>query len=215
VTLDLYRYHEGTREELLTCLESFRDRIWISRQAADEFIRNRAKVIVSASIEYGSAKKQLDRLSTELSRTVDDLKACRTIDSMICDALGVDVGKAIDEARAKIEEIESKHPPFLDTDPVLTRLLSLFNGRVGEPFAEDDLAKAIKEGEERKREQVPPGYLDKDKNGTRSLGDFFLWRQVLDNAKKEEKSMILVTSERKEDWWEKHSGKIIGPRQEL
>jgi hypothetical protein len=27
--------------------------------------------------------------------------------------------------------------------------------------------------------------------------------------------MILVTSERKEDWWEKHSGKTVGPRQEL
>ena len=215
VLLDLYRYHEGTREELLTCLESFRGRIWISRQAADEFIRNRAKVILSASTEYGSAKKQLERLSTELSKILDDLKACRTIDSMICDTLGEDVGKAIHEARSKIEEIESRHPPFLETDPVLARLLSLFEGRVGEPFAEDDLAKAIKEGEERKRDQVPPGYLDKEKNGTRSLGDFFLWRQVLDNAKKEAKSMILVTSERKEDWWEKHSGKTIGPRQEL
>jgi len=215
VLLDLYRYHEGTREELLTCLESFHGRIWISRQAADEFIRNRAKVIVSASTEYGSAQKELERLSTELSRTLEGLRAYRTIDSLIYDTLDEHAGKAIDEARSKIAENESKHPPFLDSDPVLTRLFSLFDDRVGETFADDYLAKVIKEGEERIRNQVPPGYLDKEKNGTRPLGDFFLWRQVLDNAKKEGKSMILVTSERKEDWWEKQSGKTIGPRQEL
>jgi len=80
VLLDLYRYHESTREELLTCLEAFRDRIWISRQAADEFLRNRAKVIVSSSKEYLSAEKNLDSLSQSLSASVEKLRGNRIID---------------------------------------------------------------------------------------------------------------------------------------
>jgi len=215
VLLDLYRYHESTREELLTCLETFRDRIWISRQAADEFFRNRAKVIVSASKEYLSAEKDLDGLSQSLSASVEKLSGNRIIDRVLCEELDRECTDAIDKAKAKLREIKDSHPQFLNSDPVLARLVSLFDGRVGEAFSPDNLTELTRIGEERKDNQVPPGYLDDNKEGSKPLGDFFLWRQVLDYAKRNNKHVILVTSERKEDWWEKHSGKIVGPRQEL
>lgn len=57
--------------------------------------------------------------------------------------------------------------------------------------------------------------MDKDKDGDRSYGDYFFWRQVLDHAKAQAKPVIIVTSEKKEDWWEIVGGQTIGPRYEL
>ena len=37
----------------------------------------------------------------------------------------------------------------------------------------------------------------------------------MDFAKKEQKPIIFTTDDRKEDWWNKHKGKTIGPRPEL
>lgn len=71
------------------------------------------------------------------------------------------------------------------------------------------------EAEDRRKNKVPPGYLDGDKDGDRPYGDFFLWRQILLHSKRKSVPIIFVTSERKDDWWEKISGKTIGPRPEL
>ena len=70
-------------------------------------------------------------------------------------------------------------------------------------------------GKKRFEQDIPPGYMDKDKQGIRKYGDLILWFQVIDKAKETDKSIILVTDDRKEDWWTRHRGKTIGPKAEL
>ncbi len=91
----------------------------------------------------------------------------------------------------------------------------MFDDSVGDGFSEEELPNLKEEGEERKKNKIPPGYLDDDKDGDRPYGDFFLWRQILLHSKNKSMPVIFVTSERKEDWWEKISGKTIGVRPEL
>ncbi|WP_303875685.1 PIN-like domain-containing protein [Stutzerimonas kunmingensis] len=43
VLLDLYRYHENTRNSLLESIAAFDGRVWLSHQAATEFFRNRKR----------------------------------------------------------------------------------------------------------------------------------------------------------------------------
>jgi hypothetical protein len=62
---------------------------------------------------------------------------------------------------------------------------------------------------------VPPGYEDAKKDGVNAHGDYLVWHQVLQQAKNSTRPVILVTSERKEDWWERAHGKTVGPRHEL
>jgi len=57
--------------------------------------------------------------------------------------------------------------------------------------------------------------LDDGKDENRPYGDYYLWLQIIQHAKSVGLPIILVTSERKEDWWEKISGKTTGPRPEL
>ncbi|MEG4233820.1 PIN-like domain-containing protein, partial [Microcoleus sp. Pol11C3] len=62
----------------------------------------------------------------------------------------------------------------------------------------------------------PPGFKDaEEKEDERKYGDFILWKQILEFAKKESRPIIFVTGEKKEDWWVKKNKKIISPHVEL
>lgn len=215
VLLDLYRYHENTRSSLLACIEHFRGRLWLSRQASEEFFRNRSKVIISATSGFKQATEELSKLRKALSITIAQLQSNRIIAASIATDLESAVASAISSAEQRVANENSAHPKFLINDPLLERLLSMFENAVGPAFSEEELKKGKAEAEQRKKAGVPPGFLDDHKDGDRPFGDFFLWRQVLDHAKAQSKPIIFVTSERKEDWWEKHSGLTVGPRLEL
>jgi hypothetical protein len=215
VLLDLYRYHANTRDSLLACIERFQRRLWLSRQAADEFFRNRSKVIISASAGFKQAMEELTKLGKALDATVAQLQTNRIIPGDIAANLRMATRTAISSAEERVATSGSAHPKFLDSDPLLEKLLTMFENAVGPNFTEEELKKVKLEAEQRKKMEVPPGFLDEHKAGDRPFGDFFLWRQVLDHAKAKSTPIILVTSERKEDWWERHSGQTVGPRLEL
>jgi hypothetical protein len=75
------------------------------------------------------------------------------------------------------------------------------------------------EGEERYKNEIPPGYRDgkKDASGDpfRKYGDLIIWKQIINKAKEATKPVIFVTDDKKDDWWLEQSGRTIGPRAEL
>jgi hypothetical protein len=214
VLLDLYRYHAGTRESLLEVLGTFRGRLWLSHQAAEEFFRNRAKVIAGALQDFGAAEEALKALEKALSSSIDRLRALRLVPQDLHQALSRVLEKPLKEARSRLKSSQDAHPDFLTADPVLDEVLALFDGSVGAEPSEDERKRLDREGEDRKKRQVPPGYLDSSKTEN-SSGDFVLWHQVLQHARETERPVILITSERKDDWWERQDGRRIGPRREL
>lgn len=215
VLLDLYRYHENTRNALINSLKQFGGRLWLSNQAAEEFFRNRSKVIVSSEKTFKQAKDEVEKLKGNFESTISQLKGNRIIPAEVADSLIESVQPAIDSALDKISVSKSSYPQYLQEDPILSQLVEMFDDSVGEEFTEDELSKLNEEAELRKKNKTPPGYMDEDKDGDRPYGDFFLWRQILLKSKDKGVPIIFVTSERKEDWWEKISGKTIGPRPEL
>ena len=88
--------------------------------------------------------------------------------------------------------------------------------KVGEPFPEADLMNLYEEADKRYQRSQAPGFMDvKDKKDERKYGDFILWKQILNFAKKESRPIIFVTGEKKEDWWIKRRGEIVSPREDL
>ncbi|MBW5806670.1 hypothetical protein FOZ70_18210 [Burkholderia sp. COPS] len=215
VLLDLYRYHENTRNSILRSLRSFKGRLWLSNQTAEEFFRNRAKVIVGSSNGFRQASDELEKIRKSHAANIEQLKNNRIISAELIEKLESALSTAIDQAGKDIEVAREAFPNYLDKDPILEDLIALFEGAVGKPFSEDELKVARAEGERRKKNQIAPGYLDDEKDGDRPYGDYFMWRQILTHAKASATPMILVTSERKEDWWERPSGRTVGPRQDL
>lgn len=215
VLLDLYRYHESTRDSLISSLEKFEGRKWLSYQACQEFFRNRTKVIISSNQTFKQAQDELEKLTKGLESAASQLKGNRIIPTNISDELRASISTVITKAQNGINEAKEKYPKYLQDDPVLNQLQFLFNGSVGNGFSQEEIIEINKIAEDRKLNKIPPGYMDDDKDNDRPYGDYYLWRQILDYAKSENSPIILVTSERKEDWWEKISGITTGPRPEL
>ncbi|GHU38070.1 hypothetical protein AGMMS50256_36840 [Betaproteobacteria bacterium] len=215
VLLDLYRYHEGTRDSLIQSLQKFEGEKWLSYQAATEFFRNRTKVIVSSEKAFKQAQDEIDNLNGKLESAVARLKGNRIIPSEVSEKLDSAVKSSTSEAQSQINKAKESYPEFLQDDPILKQLSEIFNDAVGEDFKEESREEIAAQAEERRKNKVPPGYLDEGKDEDRPYGDYYLWRQIIEHAKAKERPVVLVTSERKEDWWEKISGKTTGPRPEL
>lgn len=215
VLLDLYRYHEQTRENLLKAIEVWGGRVWLSHQAAEEFFRNRKKVIVSSEKTFKEALSTIADASKHLSGAVDKLRGHRIVPRALIDKLGEAVAKPLEDSVAEIEKSRQAHPNYLSEDPILDRLLKLFEDSTGERWNDTQHAEWIAVATQRMTDQIPPGYKDGHKDGERPFGDFMLWQQTMEFAKEKAKPIVLVTSERKEDWWEKYNERRVGPRPEL
>lgn len=214
VLLDLYRYHPKTRDSILTSIEIFKDRLWLSHQVAAEFFRNRTKVISSSRKDFDEGRKIIETLSVKLNNHIDELvKSNRTISKELIDKIKNKVSAEIKHILD--EEDDSSNKNLSSEDFIISEILRLFDSCIGDDFSEKEIEHLTKIAKDRFDKKIPPGYEDDGKEHDKKFGDFFLWEQLLRHGEKEGKPIILVTSERKVDWWERISGETIGLRPEL
>ncbi|OAZ75688.1 hypothetical protein SRCM100623_00361 [Acetobacter pasteurianus] len=215
VLLDLYRYHNSTRDKILSAIESFSPRIWISNQACEEFFSNRKKVILDSEKIFKDASSKLSEIHTNLINEVAQLKGFRLIPRSVIDEFEKQISSLFHNTQNNIVDIKNSYPKYMIEDPILLRISNIFDRKVGNAFKEDEKRDLIEEGKRRFENKIPPGFKDDSKPDERGYGDFLLWSEVINYAKSESVPVILITSEQKEDWWEQKSGKTIGPRLEL
>jgi predicted nucleic acid-binding protein len=226
--LDLYRVSHSTAENFLNILQQIKNRIWLPYQVADEFLRRREEIIASEVESFQKALSAVEKWKSE-QQNFKSLRGYlsqtgRIVSAEVNVLFGdqkhyLDAVDAVEKAfREKIEQIASDHSSLhSDKDSILEKLLLLFDdSKVGEPFNEQILPNLYKEAEDRYKVLKPPGFKDaEEKEDERKYGDFILWKQILEFAKKESRPIIFVTGEKKEDWWVKKNGKIISPHVEL
>jgi hypothetical protein len=197
-------------------------------QVADEFLRRREEIIASEVESFQKALSAVEKWKSE-QQNFNSLRGYlsqtgRIVSAEVNFLFGdqkhyLDAVDAVEKAfREKIEQIASDHSSLhSDKDSILEKLLLLFDdSKVGEPFNEQILPNLYKEADDRYKLLKPPGFKDaEEKEDERKYGDFILWKQILEFAKKESRPIIFVTGEKKEDWWVKKNNKIISPHVEL
>lgn len=219
VLLNAYRYHQSARADLFAILEALGERLFIPHQAAKEYWANRESTIREAIGAGDRLKRDLDQALERSSEALNQWAKRSALSEEALRKLRENLNAAFDGVFAEVghfsdTEIDTR---ALDTchDPVLIRLSSLLEGRVGAPFQTEVQQIHVREAQRRIEECQPPGYMDSDKGGERSRGDFFLWRQILDAAVARGSDVVLVTGDLKEDWWRRERGETRGPRIEL
>jgi len=231
VLLDLYRLPASARDELLSVLDVLSDRIWIPYQVALEFQRRRLTVIASERKATEDALSETNDLFSEFEKRISSLQMDKRGLGIESAPLIHDLKNANEKLTQAINEVHKSQLDIAISDPVRDRLDALLVDKIGNPPADQsELDEICKDGEERFNNKIPPGFEDasKDKNTNeatfyhdgicyqRKFGDLIFWRQLLNYAKsKGTRSVLLITSERKEDWWWREKGKTIGPRPEL
>lgn len=215
ILLNFYRYSDSTRREFLQLLHTIKDRVWIPHRAAEEYLNNRLSVIDQQERSYDDTVKAINSLRSDLENarqhpfvSKNTMAQVEKVFSLLC---------------KELSKNKSVHTKRISEDEIKDSISSIFKDSVGNPYSKEELEKIITDGEERYKQKIPPGFKDAGKTGDsevfseqcRKYGDLIVWNQVIDKSIESKLSVILVTDDRKEDWWEKFKGKTVGPRPEL
>lgn len=211
VLLNLYRYSPETRRELEAALTSVQSQLFVPHQAAREFLKNRLSVTTAQASEYTEAVRTIK----DLADTLQNKKKHPFLPETELPSFQAQVTKLVKILEEQRETLLNR----MTKDEILDFIQTLSDGRTGEPFEEGVFLQIVAEGEKRYANEVPPGYKDgkKDASGDsfRKYGDLLVWKQLIAKAKTDQKSLIFVTDDKKEDWWIQQSGRTVGPRTEL
>jgi hypothetical protein len=222
VLLNLYRYNESTRDDLLGVLQKVGDRLWVPHQVIKEFWRSRVGVLASR----GSATVQaLDALGKQQRASADAIRQWAKSVAAEAEFQGQLLDK-IEALHAEIQDGMRAQAPASSqgvggalADPVLDKLQDLLDGKVGRKPATAEWEAAVKEGNERAERHEPPGYLDAEKADSDlpegAAGDYLVWVQATDEGTRRALDVLLVTGDEKEDWWWRYRSEFLGPRIEL
>lgn len=208
VLLNLYRYSEGTRNELLKLIDKFTNKIWLTHQAAYEYNKNRYEVISAQEKAYEDFLENINEIENDLS--------AKSKPPFLSNSLHNSLQDVFSKVETEVKNSVSRYQEMLSDDHIYNKVSILFNNKIGKPFEQKSLEKIYNEGKERYDDNIPPGYKDNKKPEPEKYGDLVLWKQILEKAQETSQPIILVTDERKEDWWwQLNDDKTIGPRQEL
>lgn len=209
VLLNLYRYSDSTKDTLLDLINKFSNKIWLPYQAALEYNRNRFEVISDQEKAYKEFLNKIQQIQTDLQSTNKPPFLSLNVDN--------ELNLTFEKVNTEVQDSIKKYSEYLKDDPIYNRIAKLFENKIGKNYSGEELALIYKEGEERFKNKVPPGFEDeKNKDGIRKYGDLVLWKEIIDQARNIQKAIILVTDERKKDWWWNiKDGRLMGPRHEL
>lgn len=213
ILLNIYCYTPETRKRFFDILNRLKERIWIPYQVAYEYQKNRTYVITKSLKAY----EYIDRILAQKfqglrSEIIQEYKQHPFINIQ---QILLDIEKVMEEVKSQVKIAQTHHPNYLENDELREELSDLLEGKVGQPYSEEELENIYQKAEKRFSYKKPPGYKDDQKPVPRRYGDVVLWFQLIDYARVQQKPLIFVTDDNKEDWWIKYKGESLEPRPDL
>ncbi|WP_327073829.1 PIN domain-containing protein [Kitasatospora purpeofusca] len=219
VLLNLYRYTQNARSDLLRALEALDSSLFVPHQVLVEFWRNRETTLRESGSTGAKAVEEMNGHLTAATQTLRTWANRVALEETKFEGLKDQLAGTFEQVRQKIDGIgEGEWKDIThdtSTDPVVVKLEAIFSGRVGPALDAEDYEAALKEGMRRVENKVPPGYMDRKKEGSGPAGDYLVWEQILKEAGPRACDVLFVTADAKEDWWRKEHGYNRGPRPEL
>lgn len=204
ILLNFYRYKSDTTKDFFEILDSIKDRIIITYQACSEYFDNRLDVISEQEKAYSEVR---DAIQKQIEEPLKHQRKHPHISTELLEEFNLIASKVKDELNKRSEQYSQR----ISNDDILDKVVSVFNEKIGKQFSDEQLEKIYQEGDIRYNENIPPGFKDKQKGGTRQFGDLVLWNQLMEISKEQNKDLIFITDDEKEDWLYIHKGKIISP----
>jgi PIN like domain len=218
VLLGLYQYPAATLEVFVGVLDRIHDRTWIPHQVGLEFHRNREGRIPERRQVLDRLIREVDQLDGTVERlTWPDYHP--VLDVSTTEARRQAIRESIGMLSEHLKAARDATPEPGEKDEIWEQITQKFAGRVGPPFTSEALAQIAAEGVRRYAKEIPPGYKDRDKDEDRRYNDLIVWKQILVQATGSDgrpaRPTILVTNDRKDDWWRRRQEKVVAPRTEL
>jgi len=219
VLLDLYRFRPQTSQDLITVLRKLGDRLVVPHQALREFWRRRQRTLDSPRRSTKEAADALAKSGRSVCDTLASWAKAVGVDHDELAGMTARVNSFLDELRGELQTILQDAGEERAMDPVLDRLDELLAGRVTLPLGQEEWTACIAEANRRIDSEDPPGYLDAGKGDSDlpegGAGDYLVWYQATRYAHEQDRDLLIVTRDEKEDWWWRQHSEFIGPRPEL
>ena len=212
VLLDMYRLSPEARESLYNTLYKLKERLWIPYQVAKEYHRNINTVILGQIKKCEEMSSQANQLENKI------LNGCAANRSYpyLSPNLQKRIKKLIADINKEIEGEKNSIKELLRQNPAKIQIAELLDGKIGEEQSEERLLEIFKSGKVRYNEKIPPGYKDLgEKQGNEVYGDLVIWEEMIAYANANNKDIIFITSDVKEDWYLRIENETHGPREEL
>ena len=202
------------RKDGLATLESFyqelRDagRLFLPARVAREFIINRDKKLAELIKTLGDVKSRINIGERNLAPILEGVEGSEDIDK---------ASKELSEAKKMytkaVDRIEKTVRGWSGNDPVTNIYRSVFDAE-NIVTSSDEREALEKEWDIRRENRIPPGYKDGSKEDT-GIGDFLVWKSILQLGQTRKQDLIFVTGDEKSDWFVRSNGEGIYPRPEL
>jgi len=207
VLLNFYRITSKARGEAFAILTQLGDRLWLPNQAVLEYVRNRPEAISKPAREVGAQATKLEKTITDISYALNNTRPALVELAAVVEPMLAAV--------ALLKRGQNSRLDLLSDDTIEGGIERLFAGKIGYPYSQEKLGEIHREGEQRFKKEIPPGYRDAKKTGDQAYGDLIIWYQIIDRAKEQQRPVILITDDGKEDWWWTIAGRKLGPQPEL
>ena len=206
VLLDLYRYKDSTKDTFFKVLEKIGNNKWLPYQVGYEYHKNRIKVIHDIKTKSEELKNNTKTSIENIKNIVKEINKRINLSKKDNDNLERDFSEIERISTRYDKRIQEKYEKLKQEDYIQEKLVELFENKIGTNYTQDELKDLYKIAQERFDNKVPPGYKDAKKEGNDKYSDYIIWRQILDYAKTQNKCIIFVTADVKEDWWDECNG---------
>ena len=241
--LNVFRFTPEASKVYFEIIQSVQDKIYIPYLVALEFHFHKSETLLLNEINVTKFKnnfsKNWNKLKSEAAKTLFSSLSYRNdkdnkeLNAYLSDLLNSEDLNIENKLVEKISSISENQTNIFNA------LVEIMHSKTGERYTQDMITKIEKEGEERYKNGIPPGFNDANKKLSRSyngikyqqkFGDLIIWKDIISKAKEDRiKHVIFVTSDGKRDSKTdlnykvcvgndgngKEKYQIIGPRVEL
>ncbi|WP_197232899.1 PIN-like domain-containing protein [Priestia endophytica] len=230
ILINFYKYtSKQSTKSLLDILKKVKEanRLWIPHQVALEYFFNYEDNMFKQKEGYNQLSRELAKLKDEAQKTLSTVKSKHPY--IITEKFQFMVDSIEKSNKIVEKQINQEIENLPDSNAIQEDILKLLDGIIGDPYSQKKINEIEKDGAERYKHDIPPGFKDKTDNNKKAYrtygdfkyqqlyGDLIVWHQIMDRAKIEDnpKPIILITEDRKEDWWEKDGSHIKRPHPQL
>ncbi len=209
VYLRIYDYSPEFAYFAIECLKKIQNYIKIPFTTFKEYNKHyRAK--------YDHSKKKIEEYNVRLLEKIDsfhqsideEFKRIEQYNFPDMSSLHTNVIQQIESIRNDIKSYCDSHElliavndEYLKVDPIKKFVDSLSNN-ILKQYDFSRIYDICEDGEKRFKNNTPPGFKDKDKQGLRQYSDLILWNEIIDESIAQGKNVLFITDDVKIDWWE-------------
>jgi hypothetical protein len=184
------------------------DRLYIPAHALREFARNRSIKISELFSNIDKHLSSIPSLGNFEYPILGELEAYKNLSEVI-DKIKAD----LKEYKKNLQELKSGITKWNWEDPVSSMYSTTFTAQIIIENEQEE-EELLKEYKDRITNNFPPGNKDKAKEDN-SIGDFLIWKVILELGKTKSKNIIFVSNDEKNDWMLKANKESISTRYEL